>query len=83
MSVATTSVSTFLNASRFLAGQAWLVVAHVGVSLALAWVLAEKWGSAGVAWAPVACYLVIVVPVYLVVLPRVLARQRATVEAGP
>lgn len=76
LGVTTTSVSTFLNASRYLNGQAWLVAVQVPASLLLAWVLAGWWGSAGVAWGVALGYTVIAVPVYAVVVPLTLARQR-------
>lgn len=82
LSVATASVSTFLNASRFLRPQAWLTVAMVPATLLLAWMFAGSWGSAGVAWGMVAGYALIVVPAYFAMLPGVLARQRERPEGA-
>jgi O-antigen/teichoic acid export membrane protein len=76
LGVATTSVSTFLNASGYLSGQVWLVGLQILTTLGSAWLLAPRWGSAGVAWSVVAGYGLIVVPAYLLIVPRLLTKQR-------
>lgn len=82
LGVATTSVSTFLNASGWLAGQVKLIAVQVPASLALAWGLSATWGAAGLVWAQVAGFALLVVPVYAVAVPRVLAAQREK-QRGP
>ncbi len=77
LGMAATSLSTYLAASRCLTVQAWLVVAQVALSTLAAWVLAGWWGAAGVAWGQVAALVLVVLPVYAVIVPRVLAKQRA------
>lgn len=75
--VATTSVSTFLNASGYVGGQAWLAVGQVALSLVLAAVLVGPGGAAGAAWATAGALLLLVVPVQAAVLQTLLRAQRA------
>lgn len=77
LAVATTSASTFLNASGYVGGQAWLAVGQVALSLALAAVLVGPGGAAGAAWAVVGALLLLVVPVQAAVLQTLLRAQRA------
>ncbi len=72
----TTGIYTYLNASRFLIGQAWLAGAQVMIALTLAWMFAGRWGSAGVALGLALGYLFVIVPAQAVIVPRILASQR-------
>ncbi len=74
--VATTSVSTFLSASGYVNGQAWLAVGQLVVSLGLSAILIPAQGAAGAAWATVGAHLFLVVPVQAAVLFRTLRLQR-------
>jgi O-antigen/teichoic acid export membrane protein len=74
--VATTSGSTFLNASGYVGGQAWLAVGQVVLSLGLAAVLVGPAGAAGAAWATAGALLLLVVPVQAAVLRTLLRAQR-------
>ena len=76
--VITTSVSTYLSASGYVNGQAWLALAQLIVSLALAGILIPAQGAAGAAWATVGAYLVVVVPVQTVVILRTFRLQRGS-----
>jgi O-antigen/teichoic acid export membrane protein len=75
--VATTSASTFLNASGYVGGQAWLAGGQVALSLAFSVVLVGPGGAAGAAWAVVGALLLLVVPVQVAVLQTLLREQRA------
>lgn len=76
--VITTSVSTYLSASGYVNGQAWLALAQLVVSLGLAGILIPAQGAAGAAWATVGAYLVVVVPVQTVVILRTFRLQRGS-----
>lgn len=79
--VVTTSVSTFLNASGYVAGQAWLALGQVALSLGLAALLIGPGGAAGAAWATAGALGLLVVPVQAAVLRNLLRRQRTAAAA--
>jgi O-antigen/teichoic acid export membrane protein len=70
LAVGTGAVSAFLNAYNCMRGQAKIVFAHTVVSVILKVVLCRAWNISGAVWSTNIGYLVIVIPAYFVLVPR-------------
>jgi O-antigen/teichoic acid export membrane protein len=75
----TSAVSAYLNGSNYIRGQAFLVTLHAAVSVAAKLVLSRHFGSAGVVLGTSVSYFLVIVPAYLVVVPRILKRQSISI----
>jgi O-antigen/teichoic acid export membrane protein len=75
--ICTSSVATYLNGSKFIKGQAVLVAIHAGLSVLLKVILCKYWDISGAVWGTNLAYLLVIIPAYGVIVPRLTRQQNA------
>jgi len=76
--VGTSAISTYLNGSNFIRGQALLAIAHGAMSVILKIALCKYWSISGVIWGTNLSYLFLVLPTYFVIVPRLMRQHGAS-----
>jgi heptosyltransferase-2 len=71
----TSSIAVYLNGSKFIKGQAILVAIHAGSSVLLKILLCKHGDISGAVWGTNLAYLLVILPAYAVIVPRLLRRQ--------
>jgi O-antigen/teichoic acid export membrane protein len=69
------SLSAYLNASQFVRGQAILVTVQAASSIFFKLMLCRYGDISGVVWGTIAAYVLVVIPVYSVIFPRLNSKQ--------
>jgi len=77
------SIAAFLNGSNFIKEQAVLVVSTAALSIALKIGLCKYGSQAGAVWGTNLAYLLLVIPAYCVIVPRLMKQQVTTCPHQP
>jgi len=79
----TNSIATYLNGSGFIKGQAILCTLHAGLSVLLKVILCKYWDISGAVWGTNLAYLLVILPAYVVIVPRLTRRQNQVATSLP
>ena len=71
----TSAVAAYLNGSNYIRGQAVLVVIHAALSILLKVVLSHFINSAAIVWGTSLAYMLSIIPAYLYLVPRLIAKH--------
>jgi O-antigen/teichoic acid export membrane protein len=73
--VSASAIAAYLNGSNFIQGQAVLVIVHAVLSVTLKVVLCKYWDISGAIWGTDLGYLLVIIPAYSIIVPRLMRRQ--------
>jgi O-antigen/teichoic acid export membrane protein len=68
--IAMSAVSAYLNGTKYIKGQAAIVTIHAGVSVLFKVLLCKYAGISGAVWGSNLAYLLVMIPAYCVIVPR-------------
>jgi O-antigen/teichoic acid export membrane protein len=77
------SIAAYLNGSGFIRGQAVLVTVGAAFAVVLKLALCKYWDISGAIWGTNLAYLLVVIPVYCVIVPRLTRGQNSATRGLP